>query len=175
MAGRQKGPEPRRDRRPERRSEVPLHSHTPSLAEASKATRNRMRWFSAELCSGPDQSPSIIYLSSGLGKADSKSLPGVIRISRCSCAALAGGGWEVSLFPHFKSRLSSHAVHPPHPSPGRSSDVVSTRDNGHQIRRPADKGFLLRLNPFSTNRIKTGLQRSHTDGFAFAPFSSFLY
>ena len=113
---------------PARRSEVPLHSHTPSLAEASKATRNRMRWFSAELCSGPDQSPSIIYLSPGLGEADSKSLPGVIRISRCSCAALAGGSWEVSLFPHFNSRLSSPRGAPsPPPARAESSDVVSTR------------------------------------------------
>lgn len=69
-----------------------------------------------------------------------------------------------------------HAVHPPHPQPGRSLQTSSPRgDNGHQIRRPADKGFLLRLDSFSTNRIKTGLQRSLTDGFAFAPFSSFLY
>ena len=112
----------------------------------------------------------------GLGEADSKSLPGGISASRCSCAALAGGSWESLCSLTLILGWALHAVHPPHPQPGRSLQTSSPRgDLGRQICRPADKGFLSRLDSFSTNRIKTGLQRSLTDGFAFAPFSSLLY
>lgn len=54
VAGRQKGPELRLRWKTRAALRGPAALAYPFLgAEASKATRNRMRWFSAELCSGP--------------------------------------------------------------------------------------------------------------------------
>lgn len=113
---------------PERRSPSWLHSHIPSLAEASKAARNRMRWFSAELCSGPDQSPSIIYSSSGSRGGGFQEPSGWDLRLPMQLRGAGGRQLRVSLFAHFNSRLSSPRGAPsPPPARAESSDVVSAR------------------------------------------------
>uniref|UniRef100_A0A8D2JPL8 Uncharacterized protein n=1 Tax=Sciurus vulgaris TaxID=55149 RepID=A0A8D2JPL8_SCIVU len=93
-----------------------------------------MHWFSAKLCFGSDQSPSIIYLSYFPREAGSNSLPGVTGFSRCSCEALAGGCWEFSLFTHFNSQSSSPRGSPsPPPARAESSDVVSDQLLGSTV------------------------------------------